>query len=52
MSYGFTIDKLCMNAGIVEDKSFYGNLFNEAENFQVKYADDYLSNEDQVELLQ
>ena len=51
-SCGFTIDKLCVNAGIAEDKPFYGNVLNEAENFQVKYDDDCLSNEDQVELLQ
>ena len=52
MSCGFTTDKLCMNAGIVEDKPFYGIVLNEAENCQVKYDDDYNSNEHHVELLQ
>lgn len=50
-SCGFTTDKLCVNAGIIEDKPFYGTALNEAEICQVKYDDDYLSNEDQVELL-
>jgi len=51
-SCGFTTDKLCVNAGFAEDKPFYGTILNEVEIFQVKYNDDYLSNEDQVELLQ
>jgi len=51
-SHGFTNDKLWVNAGIAEDKPPYGTILNEARIFQVKYDDDCLSNEDQVELLQ
>jgi len=52
MSCGFTTDKLCVNAGIAEDKPSYGTVLNEAEICQVKYDDVCLSNADQVELLQ
>ena len=45
-SYGFTTEKLCVNVGIGEDSSY-----DEAESCQVTY-DDYLSDEDQTELLQ
>ena len=50
-SCGFTTNKLCVNAGIAEDKPSYGTVLNEAEIFQVKYDDDCLSNEYQVKLL-
>ena len=51
-SCGFTTDKLCVNAGIAEDKPSYRTTLNEAESFQAKYDDDCLSNGDLVELLQ
>lgn len=40
-----------MNAGIEEDSSYDETVINEAKSFHVKY-DDYLSEEDQTELLQ
>ena len=51
-SYDFKIDKLCVNAGIEEDSSCDETVFSEAENFRAKYDDDYLPDEDQIELLQ
>jgi len=49
--HGFKIDKLCVNAGIIEDKPSYGIVLNEAERFQAKYDDDYFSNEEIVSLV-
>jgi len=40
-----------MNADIAKDKPSYGIDLSEAESCQTKYDDDYISNEDQVELL-
>lgn len=51
-SCGFTTDKVCVNAGIAEDKLVYGTVLNEAESCQAKYDDEFLSNENQVEILQ
>lgn len=50
-SYVFTIDKFCVSAGIDEDNSYDENVVNEVNYFQERY-DDYLSEEDQIELLQ
>lgn len=51
-SCAFTTNKVRVHVGIAEEKSFYGTVLNEAQSYQVKYDDDCLSNEDQVELLQ
>ena len=51
-SYDFKTDKLCVNAVIAEDKPSYETVLSEAESCQEKYDDDYLSDEDQIELLQ
>lgn len=51
-SGGFKAYKLCVNPGIGEDKPSYGTILSEAESCQAKYDDGYLSNEDQVELLE
>ena len=41
-----------MNAGITKDKSSDETILSEAKSFQAKYDDDYISYEDQIELLQ
>ena len=51
-SCGFTTEKLCVNVGILEDKPSNGTVLNEAKICQAKYDDDYLSDEDQIELRQ
>lgn len=51
-SFCFKTDKLCVNVGIVEDKTSYGTILREDESCQEKYDDDCLSTEYQVELLQ
>ena len=50
-SYVFASDELCVNAGVNEGSSHDGTLMNEADCFQARY-DEYLSDEDQIELLQ
>ena len=50
--YGFKTNNLCVNGGIVEDKSCDEIVLSEAESFQEKYDDDYLSDEYEIELLQ
>ena len=50
-SHGIKTDKLCVNAGIEENSSCGETVMSEAESFQERY-DDYLSEEDQIELLQ
>lgn len=50
-SYVFTTDKLCVNAGVKEDSSHDGTVMNEVDYCQERY-DEYLSDEEQIELLQ
>ena len=40
-----------MIAGLEGDRQYFGTILSEAESFQVKYDDEWLSDEDKEELL-
>jgi hypothetical protein len=51
-SCSFEIDNLSVFSGVVEGSSSFGVVLNEVEDFQTKYDEEILSDEDQAELLQ